>query len=55
MAVKIIGIVIGALVLGASVFYLVKEKDDKDSKKIYGTLAAIGGIVAVVCAVLLAF
>ncbi len=53
MAVKIIGLIIGVLVLGAGVYYLLKEKDDPDSKKVYTIIGVIGGIVAAVCAVLL--
>lgn len=53
MAVKIIGLIIGILVFGAGVYYLVKEKHDPESKKIYGIITALGGVVAAVCAVLL--
>ena len=49
MAVKIIGM----LVLGAGVYYLVKEKHDPESKKIYSVVSVIGGVTAAVCAVLL--
>ena len=53
MAVKIIGLIIGILVLGAGVYYLAKEKHDPESKKIYTVISVIGGVVAAVCAVLL--
>lgn len=53
MTIKIIGLVIGLLVLGAGIYYLTKEKDDAESKKIYTILSAVGGAVAVVCALLL--
>ena len=53
MAVKIIGLVIGLLVLGAGIYYLAKEKHDAESKKIYGVVSAIGGVIAVVCILLL--
>ena len=49
MAVKIIGLVIGILILGAGVYYLVKEKQDPESKKIYTVVSVIGAAVAVVC------
>ena len=52
-AVKIIGLVIGILVLGAGVYYLVKEKQDPESKKIYTIVSVIGAAVAAVSAVLL--
>lgn len=53
MAVKIIGLVIGILILGAGVYYLVKEKQDPESKKIYTVVSVISAAVAVVSAVLL--
>ena len=53
MAVKIIGLIIGILVLGAGIYYLAKEKHDPESKKIYTTVSVVGGVIAAVCAVLL--
>ncbi len=53
MAVKIIGLIIGILVLGAGVYYLVKEKQDPESRKIYTVVSVIGAAVAAVSAVLL--
>ncbi len=53
MAVKIIGLIIGILVLCAGIYYLVKEKHDPESKKIYTVVSVIGGIVTAACAVLL--
>ncbi len=53
MAVKIIGLIIGVLVLGAGLYYLTQEKDDKESKKIYTIISLVGGVIAVVCALLL--
>ena len=50
-----LGLIIGILVLGAGIYYLGKEKSDPESKKIYTIVSAIGGGVAVVCAVLLLF
>ena len=55
MAIKIIGLIIGILVLGTGIYYLVKEKDDKESKKIYTIISVIGGVIAVVCTLLLIF
>ena len=43
MAAKIIGLVIGILVLAAGVYYLGKEKNDPESRKIYGVISAVGG------------
>ena len=53
MAVKIIGLIIGVLVLGGGLYYLTQEKDDKESRKIYGIISLVGGIIAVVCALML--
>lgn len=55
MAIKIIGLIIGILVLGAGVYYLIKEKHDPESKKIYTAVSAVGGAIALVCALLLIF
>ena len=53
MAVKIIGLIIGILVLCAGIYYLVKEKHDPESKKIYTIVSVVGGVIADVCAALL--
>ena len=48
MVIKIIAAVIGALILCAGLYYLIKEKKDPESKKIYGIISAVGGIIFVV-------
>ena len=53
MVIGIIGIIIGLLVLGAGIYYLVKEKNDPESRKIYRIVSVVGAIVAVVAAVIL--
>ena len=53
MIIKIIGLIIGILILGAGIYYLAKEKNDPESKKIYTFASGIGAILAAVCAVLL--
>lgn len=53
MVIKIIGLIIGILVLGAGVYYLAKEKHDPESRKIYTVVSVVGGIIAAACAVLL--
>ena len=53
MAIKIIGLIIGILVLGAGIYYLAKEKHDPESKKIYTVVSIIGGGLAAACALLL--
>lgn len=53
MVIKIIGLIIGVLVLGAGIYYLVKEKHDPESRKIYTIASAAGALITAVCAVLL--
>ena len=53
MVIGIIGIVIGLLVLGAGIYYLIKEKDDKESKKIYGITSGVGVLVTMISIVIL--
>ena len=48
MAIKIIGTLIGAMILGAGLYYLIKERNDKESRKVYGTISNIGGVIFVV-------
>lgn len=48
MAIKIIGTLIGAMILGAGLYYLIKERNDKESRKVYGTISSIGGVIFVV-------
>ncbi len=47
MIIGIIGTIIGAAVTGAGLFYLNKEKNDPDSKKIYSVISALGALVLV--------
>ena len=42
-----------AIVLCAGIYYLIKEKNDPESKKIYSVISAVGAIVSVVCILLL--
>lgn len=53
--ITIIGLLIGILVFGAGVYYLVKEKEDKEAKKIYTVTAVIGLIIAVVAVLRIVF
>ena len=53
MVIGIIGILIGLLVLGAGIYYLVKEKNDPESKKIYSIVSAVGAVVTIVAAIFL--
>lgn len=45
MIISIVGMIIGILMAAAGVFYLLKEKNDKDSRKIYGSIAGLGVVV----------
>ncbi len=55
MLIKIIGLIIGLLVLFAGIYYLVKEKDDRESKKIYSVISLVGALVSAVCVLTLIF
>ncbi len=48
MVINTIGLIVGILILIGGLYYLIKEKNDPESKKIYGTAAAAGAIVAVI-------
>ena len=45
MVISIIGMIIGAMVAAFGLYYLIKEKHDKESCKIYGIISGIGGLV----------
>ena len=47
LIISIIGMLIGALVAGAGIYYLIKEKRDKESVKIYGIISGIGGVILI--------
>ncbi len=53
MVVKIMGLIIGLLILCAGINYLAKDKNDPESKKIYSVISAIGAIIFVVCILML--
>ena len=53
MTIKIIGLIIGILVLGAGLYYRAQEKHDPESKKIYTVVSLVGLAVTAVCTVLL--
>lgn len=55
MFTKIIGAIIGALVFGAGIYYLLKEKDDKEARKIYTIISVIGFLVFAVSLILTFF
>lgn len=45
MIISIIGMIICCLVIAVGIYYLVKEKEDKESRKIYGVITSIGAVV----------
>ncbi len=45
MVISIIGAIIGAMIVGFGLYYLVKEWNDPESKKIYGIISGIGGVI----------
>ena len=53
MIISIIGMLIGALVAGVGVYYLIKEKQDKESVKTYGIISVIGCVVFIVSLIIL--
>ncbi len=55
MIAKIIILIIGLLVLGGGIYYLAKEKNDPESRKIYGIISAIGAVISIISALLLIF
>ncbi len=53
MILKIIGLIVGIVILITGIFYLNKEKNDPESKKIYTVVSVIGAVIAAVCVPLL--
>lgn len=52
--ITIIAIAVGIAVCIAGVYYLIHEKNDSDSRKIYGWMTAIGAIIAIAAIVKIA-
>ena len=42
MLINVIAMLIGALILVGGIYYFLKEKGDRESRKIYGTTTGIG-------------
>lgn len=51
MIFNIIGTIIGALIFGSGIFYLIKEKEDKESRKIYSITSGIGVVIILIMVV----
>lgn len=45
--IKIIGLLIGLLIFGCGLYYLIKEKADKESRIIYTITTVAGAIIAI--------
>lgn len=53
MMMKIAGIIIGIIILFEGIYYLIKEKSDPDSRKIYTIIAIIGAAITAIATALL--
>lgn len=51
--ITILAIIIGILIMAGGIYYLVSEKQDKESRQIYGIVTVIGAIIAVIAIVIL--
>lgn len=47
MIFNIIGLVIGIMILGAGIYYFAKNKEDKESRKIYGIVIGVGAVIVI--------
>lgn len=47
MIFNIVALLIGLMILGAGIYYLMKEKEDKESRKIYGITILVGAVITV--------
>lgn len=45
--IKIIGALIGLLIFGCGLYYLIKEKEDKESRTIYTITTIVGAVIAI--------
>lgn len=51
--IKIIGLLIGLLIFGFGLYYLVKEKEDRESRTIYTITCIVGAVIVIGVLVLL--
>ncbi len=42
-----IALLFGAAILGGGLYYLAKEKEDRESRKIYAITAAVGAVIVI--------
>ncbi len=45
--ITVCGLIVGVGLVGAGTYYLIKEKGDRESVKIYGIFAAIGAVILI--------
>lgn len=45
---NIVAFLVGLLIFGGSIYYLIKENKDTESRKIYGCISLIGIIIVVI-------
>lgn len=50
---KVIGLLIGLLIFCLGLYYLIKEKEDKESRTIYLVTTVVGAVVAIAALILL--
>lgn len=55
MVITVIGLLVGLVIFVAGIFYLHKEKEDAESRKIYGITAGAGGVIFVAMVLRLLF
>lgn len=53
MIISVLGMAIGVLVAIAGIYYLVKDKHDRNSVKIYGIIGGAGAVVFVISLIIL--
>ena len=47
MIVSIVGMLIGAAVAVFGLYYLIRERDDGESRRVYGIISGAGGVVLI--------
>lgn len=48
-----IGMIVGLMILVGGLYYFIKEKNDKESRKIYGIASIVGAVIVLIEAVYL--
>lgn len=45
---NVVGFLVSVLISGGGLYYLIKEKDDNESRKIYSVISIIGIVILIV-------